>query len=579
MGASVQPDPVQDYLRAKQARDSGASDPVAEYLAAKAQRSAPAQKPDGPGFISRGLSNLASGAAHAVMHPIDTAEEMLVAPVKSAFTAAVAPGVGEARPDPRLSKGGNSSGRAIDTSPYDAAHGGVTPKERTTAGIQTAVNIAAPAAFGPIASAVPRFGKTAALALTGAASGAAYNPDDPAAGAVAGGVGAAATGALLRGAAATYNKGRDLATKASRIKKAPTPGAAVVAENKATTTANKENYGQAAEEGQQAGGSSPALQTALEHKAVAPFVEMVRDAAGESIDDATTARKVYKLMSRESRGLKDYMVRNGYDAAKDLRIEALSKGMKQLKDATAAASQKPAVTMDVAPEVFEAEAKVTPGRESMAGPVSDKNLSQYTGAPNPNAPGDVTRVKPRALEGPGGPQFQMRAQPDKVTPGVRIETPGMRVQTAPAEDVPPVMPSFPKAVAERARMAQNREAFNTAKDATGRVMRDTRVAAKRLDTKSPEAFMEQILGMTPEQAQHALTGTLGAAKQEVGFKVPHRVPVVGAITKNVTRLNRISPYIDALDRQAGNAVRTPLSVDEILNYIGLGASPFVKPSP
>src|SRR5690348_9339042 len=111
------PDPVADYLARYGPKPqtpvaapatAPADDPVAHYLATYGGPPAPAPK---PGVLSRAGNMILNVAAH----PIDAAESAIVAPLKSAFTAVVAPGVGEARPDARLSKGGNSSGRPIDT--------------------------------------------------------------------------------------------------------------------------------------------------------------------------------------------------------------------------------------------------------------------------------------------------------------------------------------------------------------------------------------------------------------------------------------------------------------------------------
>lgn len=154
-----------------------------------------------PGVMSRAGTMIKGAASQAFHHPLETLGSLAATPVKSAGTAVLAPGVGEARPDARLSKGGNSSGRAIDTTPYDAAHGGVTPSERTAAGIQTVANVALPslvqgAGRGLINIGANRFVANAAAAgVGGAAGGAVYSPADPLAGAIAGGATAAALGA------------------------------------------------------------------------------------------------------------------------------------------------------------------------------------------------------------------------------------------------------------------------------------------------------------------------------------------------------------------------------------------------
>lgn len=192
-------------IRAQQASSPQHDDMDAAL--AKIRAGQPAPTPEGPGAISRGFSAAGRGLANVVMHPIDTAESIATAIPKTVgdvFNATVSPGVGEARHDARLSKGGNSSGRAIDTSPFDAEHGGITAKERTQAGARGAATLAAAPIFGGAKAAtalIPKVGAkiatTTGLAASGAATGAASNLDDPLAGAVAGGIAAPVLGGAV----------------------------------------------------------------------------------------------------------------------------------------------------------------------------------------------------------------------------------------------------------------------------------------------------------------------------------------------------------------------------------------------
>lgn len=106
--------------------------------------------------------------------------EAASAPVRSAFNATVAPSVGAARPDPRLSKGGNPSGAPIDRAPYDAEHGGITGKQRRNAVLQTGANIVAPAL-----ARLP-----GGIELGGALVGASYDTENRLRGIIMGGGGA-----------------------------------------------------------------------------------------------------------------------------------------------------------------------------------------------------------------------------------------------------------------------------------------------------------------------------------------------------------------------------------------------------
>lgn len=140
------------------------------------------------GLGGRVASKVGSGLAQ-LAHPLDLIGGM----AKSASDAFLAPGVGEARHSAALSKGGNSSGRPIDVSPYDAEHGGVTNAQRTAGGLQTAAAVAFPGMAGlgeKVASRVASGGiaKAIGMAGAGATAGAASDPSDPLAGALAGGV-------------------------------------------------------------------------------------------------------------------------------------------------------------------------------------------------------------------------------------------------------------------------------------------------------------------------------------------------------------------------------------------------------
>lgn len=140
-----------------------------------ANRMAMAHAPEG--YTDAGRDAPLDRAAGAVGEGVRAA---VTAPVSS-LVRTLSPGVGEARPNLTLGKGGNSSGRPIDTSPYDSAHGGVTRAERTNAGVQTLANLLAPE-LGPVAG--------------GMAVGAAYDPEDRVHGAMVGG----ALGTVLHGA-------------------------------------------------------------------------------------------------------------------------------------------------------------------------------------------------------------------------------------------------------------------------------------------------------------------------------------------------------------------------------------------
>lgn len=159
-----------------------------------------------PGSIP---SRLVGALGDAAMHPLATAGGLLWTPMQAALTL-TAPGVGESRPDPRLSKGGRpgytDAQAAVDAStPYTAETGGVTPKERAIAAAQLAALGLGPEFEGLLMSAAKPFvgqlanagmmdqalmlsraAAVAARTATGAGIGAIYSPNDPTVGAILG---------------------------------------------------------------------------------------------------------------------------------------------------------------------------------------------------------------------------------------------------------------------------------------------------------------------------------------------------------------------------------------------------------
>lgn len=202
MGISYRP----DNPFAKPAKEYHPDNPFAP-------RDATATAPKQPDALStRVLRNVGSALTQMVTHPIETAESVVTAPLKSFADAVLSPSVGEARHNPNLSKGGNSAHLTPEqiATPYDAEHGAVTGKQRLAAGAQTAANIAFPGIANAVtgraaAAGIPNvLARVMGTATAGGAAGAAYDPDDPMAG--------FATGAILTPAIAGTAKGIGTAT-------------------------------------------------------------------------------------------------------------------------------------------------------------------------------------------------------------------------------------------------------------------------------------------------------------------------------------------------------------------------------
>ena len=586
MGTSAHED--DPMLRLRYYRETGQADEATHYERYLRETGQFADE-EKPGVVSRGLSALGAGLSNMVHHPIDFATSLISAPVESAANIAAPSIEGAARynADPM------AQARNVARFGGEIHAQGVTGKERAAGIAQTAANLLTPGIYGGAKKLLaPAVGKTlatgAGLAASGAATGAAYSPDDPAAGAVAGGIAAPIVGGVISGVARGGAKVRGGVRTVQRVRNAPTLGASAQTIDANIENATRANYGKAEQEGVAAGGTSPGLAKALEHPRVKKYVDMVRGEEGSSMSDAAVARKVYTLMSKQRRGLKSAMEVNGYDAAKDLEAGRLGDAMKLLKDATATASERPPVTYDIPAETFEKNPVIEPGREALRGPTGSAPLRANTTPPaNPTlrqALRDFPESShPTAMQGPGGPAFQMAAKPDRVTPGVRIETPGMRVQTAPAEEVPPVMPSFPRAIGEKARMEGERTAFNTAADATRRVMKGASIAGKRQLAQSPEAFSKALSEMTPGEAQEALAGILGRAKEGLSLRNANPTHTlfgaISSVRQPITNLRRVAPFIEQADRAAGNPVPAPMDLENILKLLGIPVGSSIPPQP
>lgn len=358
-------------------------------------------------------------------------------------------------------------------------------------------------------------------------------------------------GGAVGGAATTAAETFPLA---SRILKAKTPGAAAIDLQDANTAANIENYGKVSEE-QQANPTTPSVRTALDHPTIQPFADKFRASQrGQDASDSDVLRNAVKGMTRNQLALQQRMAAKigDYDYDAELQISDLKAAKKVARDAMASASQVPAKFLDVPAEVHETDPVIIPGREPMTGPILEGTAGRARGnqsqvAIDPN--GSATSVSPRDVQGPAGPAFMLREQPEKVvSPGVRIETPAMRIQTAPPRDVPASAPSFPAAEAEKARMARSEEMLRNGADAANRLIQGTRSTGKNLTKTTPEAFLRNVGQMSGEDTDNSLAGVLAEAKRNVGLTSNLKT---GFGVGPSLRALRVSPFVKALDAQAG----------------------------
>lgn len=116
-----------------------------------------------------------------------------------------------------------------------------------------------------------------------------------------------------------------------------------------------------------------------------------------------------------------------------------------------------------------------------------------------------------------------------------------------------IMPSFRPAVYQHATAKGELDAFRAGADATGRIARGASVAGRKLGQNSPEAFEKSIHLMSEQEAKSALEGALGQLQQKAALTLN---PLKGfGIPKAASSINRMAPYLEALDQQAGNVGR------------------------
>lgn len=372
-----------------------------------------------------------------------------------------------------------------------------------------------------------------------------------------GGAAGALAGGALGAGARVFDKGSELVGLAKRIKSAKPFGEVAHEIDDNITAATRANYGQAEAEGVAAGGSSPELTKALEHPLIKPYADIVREShGGKNASDAQVAQQAYKLISRQRGGFKRQMAEK-YDAKIDMQAEDLKEAASILKAATA--RKGVATTVIPAPETAQSPAPDirTALREHQARP----------GIAAARREGTVAQQKAReGLERHGAENI--------VSPSLRGAPTEQVIET----ETPGVMPSFPKAVSEKARMEGEREAFNTIGDATPRLARGAPVSSKKVLKQSSEAIKRLVGKMSPEEAQKGLAALYGRSKPEIKIKAPNAssTSFLGNLVQPATRLNRLSPVENMLNKQAGNATRDPLDMESVLRSLGILNAPLAN---
>jgi hypothetical protein len=146
----------------------------------------------------------------------------------------------------------------------------------------------------------------------------------------------------------------------------------------------------------------------------------------------------------------------------------------------------------------------------------------------------------------------------------------MRVQTAPAQQIPAAMPSFPAAVQQHADLMGQRDAFRQGADVTRRLINGKGIAAKSLEKKSPETFLDALPTLTPQQKAAAQQGVLGRLKEAPAFA---RLPLVHVPVPVPSKAFRAAPDLLRSINAPGQ------SFIDLLTKLGISTanSPFANP--
>jgi len=334
--------------------------------------------------------------------------------------------------------------------------------------------------------------------------------------AVATGVGAgigALTGKLL-----------DQAVAAGRAKFGQSSAANVLKREASRATAASENYAKAIAEGQ-GKAPTPAILRVLNKPDIAVIADellQTRKFQGMDPHSPEVLDAIYKTLSDQAatakRGL-DAVTPNKANIGR-FRLSDIRSAQSELLNAMESAGTvtKPPIMFNVPAEITSTDPVYTRGHEHAFGPVLEGTAGRARGNASQVAidpSGRATAVSPRDVQGPMGPAFQLRADPERmVRPGVEVASSGMRVQTAPAETtrLPAMMPSYRMAVDKYAGDSRLIDAVKRGSDMVKRAGTDLQ-GSKNLTKTSREAFAKWAATVSPEERQAAAEGILGGLKQ------------------------------------------------------------------
>lgn len=223
----------------------------------------------------------------------------------------------------------------------------------------------------------------------------------------------------------------------------------------------------------------------------------------------------------------------------------------QLLEALETPGVKPPITFNVPRETHTVEPRITPEREPLDGPPMPGTLNTYTSQQTPDlrqALRDFPNPSTGERQGPAGSAFRMGRQPQVVKPGVEVTTPAMRIETAPAEAVPPYMPGYRDAVRTAAQQKAEQKMLSTGYKALKANSTGHALSEKAALNYSPEALQRIAQDPTKSDAEKAalvqgILTSLKAAPSIRAISHPLGVPIPW-----LSREARVAP---GLIRKAG----------------------------
>ena len=308
---------------------------------------------------------------------------------------------------------------------------------------------------------------------------------------------------------------------AAQASAAPTVGRSVLDLRAASKATDAINY-PAAFEAAAPREPTPAIRTLFNDPnfdAIATALEKQPQWQGVDRTDPEFLGEIYKSLTDKGLSMDKGLV--VFEPSQPNTKQATKEGVRLLKGKLLAAmeapGEKPPITFDMPAETHSVAPKViVPSREPQTGPIPRGTAGRAMGDQAQvamDANGRAVAVSPRDVQGPAGPAFMLRGQPGKVQPGADIETPAMRVQTAPGVPLAPYMPEYRPAVQAHAENEGLFKAFKLGYKGL-KANAGKGVSIEQADKLSPEAIDAWLPTATPAQRQQFANGVLARLKQE-----------------------------------------------------------------